>query len=102
MPYKEIITNTIPFQVYSFDAVFTAIQPYLKEGFKFDLVNNSSYPQMIGTIGTFAIQEYRTEEIQDEPEVITELPAEDRGKEEEEEVKDSPVMSRRAKAAKGV
>lgn len=92
------ITNTIPFQVYSFDAVFTAIQPYLKEGFKFDLVNNSSYPQMIGTISTFAILEYRTEEIPDEPEVIIELPAEDQGK---EEVKDAPT-SRRAKAAKGV
>ena len=101
-PYKEIITNTIPFQVYSFDAVFTAIQPYLKEGFKFDLESNSGYPQQIGTISTFCIQEYRTEEVEypKEPEVVAELPSEDQCK---EEVKDSPVAtSRRAKATKGI
>ena len=96
-PYKEIITNTIPFQVYSFDAVFTAIQPYLKEGFKFDLVNNNYYPQQIGTISTFCIQEYETVEVEypKEPEVVAELPSEDQCK---EEVKDAPT-SRRAKAA---
>jgi hypothetical protein len=102
MPYKEILTNTIPFQVYSFDAVFTAIQPYLKEGFKFDLESNENYPQMIGTISTFCIQEYETVEVEypTEPEAVAELPAEDQGK---EEAKDSPVAtSRRAKATKGI
>lgn len=93
------ITNTIPFQVYSFDAVFTAIQPYLKEGFKFDLETNLGYPQQIGTISTFCIQEYRAEDIPDEPEVKVDVLTEEQGK--EEEVKDAPT-SRRAKAAKAI
>lgn len=60
---NRVITNTTPVQVYSFDAVFNAIQPYLKEGFKFDLESNEYYPQQIGTVYTFCIQEYRTEDI---------------------------------------
>lgn len=92
------ITNTIPFQVYSFDAVFTAIQPYLKEGFKFDLETNLGYPQQIGTIGTFCIQEYRTEDI---PEDATE----EETAALQQAIQEIPLVklentSRRAKAAK--
>lgn len=72
MPSKEIITNTIPFQVYSFDAVFEAIQPYLKDGFKFDLIDNFNYPKVIGTTHVFAIQEYRTEITPDKAGVLPE------------------------------
>lgn len=66
MPYKEIITNSTAFQVYSFDAIFEAIQPYLKDGFKFDLESNEYYPKTFGTVHTFAVQEYRTEDIPDD------------------------------------
>lgn len=99
------ITNTIPFQVYSFDAVFTAIQPYLKEGFKFDLESNQGYPQQIGTISTFCIQEYETVEVEypKEPEDTT--PEETEAL--LEAIQQIPVVkleniSRRAKAAKGI
>lgn len=70
---QEIITNTNPVQVYSFDAVFNAIQPYLKEGFRFDMVTNQGYPQQIGTVYSFCIQEYRTEDVPIEPEVSVEV-----------------------------
>lgn len=66
MQSNQVITNTTPIQVYSFDAVFNAIQPYLKEGFKFDMDSNQGYPQQIGTVYTFCIQEYRTEDIPDD------------------------------------
>lgn len=76
MPYKEIITNSTAFQVYSFDAIFEAIQPYLKDGFKFDLESNEYYPQTFGTVYTFAVQEYRTEEVPIQSEVEAEVIAE--------------------------
>lgn len=93
------ITNTLPFTCYSFDAVFEAIQPYLKEGFKFDLETNLGYPQQIGVISTFAIQEYRTEDI---PEDATE----EETAALQQAIQQIPVVklentSRRAKAAKG-
>lgn len=64
MPYKEIITNSTAFQVYSFDAIFEAIQPYLKDGFKFDMQSNEGYPQQIGTISTFCIQEFEKVDVE--------------------------------------
>lgn len=64
MPYKEIITNSTAFQVYSFDAIFEAIQPYLKDGFKFDIYSNEGYPQQIGTISTFCIQEFEKVDVE--------------------------------------
>ncbi len=70
---NQVITNTTPIQVYSFDAVFNAIQPYLKEGFKFDIESNTGYPKTFGTVYTFAIQEYRTEKVPIEPEVVAEV-----------------------------
>lgn len=73
MQSNQVITNTTPIQVYSFDAVFNAIQPYLKEGFKFDMESNTGYPQTFGTVYTFCIQEYRTEEVPIEPEVVAEV-----------------------------
>lgn len=70
---KKIIINTLPFQEYSFDSVFTALQPYLKDGFQFDLESNEHYPKTFGTVYTFAVQEYRTEEVLIEPEVVAEV-----------------------------
>lgn len=63
---NQVVTNTTPIQVYSFDAVFNAIQPYLKDGFQFDLESNEYYPQQIGTVYTFCIQEYHAEDIPDD------------------------------------
>lgn len=63
---QETIINTTQFQVYSFDEVFKTIQPYLKEGFKFDMIDNFNYPKTVGTVHVFAIQEYRTEDIPDD------------------------------------
>lgn len=45
--------EAISFQVYSLDAVFKQIEPYLKEGFSFDFVTNKGYPMQIGTVFTF-------------------------------------------------
>ena len=45
--------EVISFQVYSLDAVFKQIEPYLKEGFSFDFVTNKGYPMQIGTVFTF-------------------------------------------------
>lgn len=92
----QTITNTVKFQEYSFDSIFTALQPYLKEGFKFDLETNENYPQAFGTVYTFAIQEYRIEDVPIEPEVTAEVITETAP-----EVRPEP-KTRRAKANESV
>ena len=99
---QEIITNATPIQVYSFDAVFNAIQPYLKEGFRFDMISNQGYPQQIGTVYSFCIQEYRTEDVPLDSSGIPEDATEEETQALLEAVTQIPVIqvpkTRRAKA----
>ena len=87
------MTEAISFQVYSLDAVFKQIEPYLKEGFSFDFVTNKGYPMQIGTVFTFDLlkhdlsvkpTEIAVEQTADsnglEPEVQTNVPASEKPK----------------------
>ena len=43
--------------VYSLIDLFNAIQPYLKDGYKFDLDSNEGYPKQFGTVYSFTVIE---------------------------------------------
>lgn len=48
-------TEAINHTVYSLDAVFKAIEPYLKDEFSFDFDTNEGYPRQIGVVYTFNV-----------------------------------------------
>ena len=73
---EKIITNKTTFTEYSFAAVFEAIQPFLKEGYEFDLETNEGYPQQLGHMYLFTVREYELKDIpvEQEPEAEPEQP----------------------------
>jgi hypothetical protein len=95
MQVRNILSSTTVV-CYSFDQIFTAIQPYLKEGVQFDMQTNQGYPANMGLIYTFTLQEY---EDVDQPDEVPELPDETPEKPTEAPTEVTPApTTRRAKS----